>query len=359
MRKNNLIFLSAWVLMTVFLSSCKKDNFDHSNISGFQIKGWKIDSINFSHNWISPTDADFLNLKTGYILGTNGDLLKTTDSAISWEYSHIEKDSSGIMTSTLSFINDSTGFIYGTWNVLNGDFYGVLYKTVDGGSHWTKHYYNNAYHLHSMKFFDKNNGIALNWINSGSYVVTTNNGGSSWEVADLDLDPSQNRLFFSGDICFATGKDQKIFKSVDHGKTWITIQTPVNNSSTYIGGFYFINENIGFLNKGNVRYKTTDGGINWNKTSSSFPTFRTPASPFEYFHFCNSNEGLIFHDSVAYIGGDFPSFIGTYTYTTTDCGKSWIKSDLQKQLSLGLIIFVSDSFAYCIGYKYIYKLQKK
>ncbi len=355
--KNRIIFLFTMAIMTAFISNCKKEHIDHSVISDFKMIGWKIDSISFAYNWISPVDVDFLNLKTGYIIGMSGDLLKTIDSTITWKHSSIEMDSTGVMTSALSFINDTTGYIYGTWNVLNGDFYGILYKTIDGGSHWTKRYYTTAYNLRSMKFFDINHGIALNWINSGSYVVTTDNGGISWQVVNLELDPSQNKLFFLGDMCFATGKNQEIYKSIDHGNTWIALQTPAS-SWNYISGFYFLNESIGFLNKGNDRYKTTDGGNNWNKINKPFPSFGTPYSPIENFHFCNNNDGIIIHDSIAYIGGDFPSFIGTYTYTTTNGGENWTKSGLQKQFSLGLIDFVSDNFAYCIGYKHIYRLQK-
>jgi photosystem II stability/assembly factor-like uncharacterized protein len=354
--KNRIIFLLIAYLLVLMLPSCKKAIVDNSNISNINIEGWEIDSIDFNYNWISPEDVDFLNSKTGYILGSNGDLLKTTDYAKSWVQSFIEKDSSGVMTSTMSFINDSTGYIYGTWNVLNGNFYGILYKTVDGGNHWTKRYYSTAYHLLSMKFFDASHGIALNWASSPPSIVTTGNGGLSWDVRNAELNPSVNRLFYLGEICYATSSNQKILKSTDHGISWSTINTPVS-SLNFIYGFYFLNVDIGFLDLGDKRYKTTNGGNTWKEINLSWG-FMTPSSAFEYFHFCNDNDGILFRDVAEYIGGDFPTFIGTYIYTTTDGGNNWERSDLLKQ-SFGAVVYVSDNLAYCTSNKYIYKLQKK
>jgi photosystem II stability/assembly factor-like uncharacterized protein len=343
------------IVVLIISTSCKKDKINESNLINFQIKGWSIDSIKFNYNWISPTDVAFINFKNGYIIGSNGDLLKTIDSAKTWTRTYI--DSSGVMTSSMSFLNDSIGFIYGSWGI-NGNYYGILYKTIDGGNNWTKQIYNSAYHLLSMRFFDSVHGIALNWINSGSYVLTTNNGGANWNVANIDLDPSINRLFFLGDICYATGNNEKVFKSSDHGISWTSINLP-STSSNFVHGFYFLNENYGFLDLVNAKYKTLDGGKNWTIINLPFNNFSTPFSPFENFHFCNTNDGIFISDTSAYIGGDFPTFIGSFVYTTNNGGINWTKSTLLKRFSFGRIAFLSDNFAYCISNNYIYKLQKK
>ena len=209
-----------------------------------------------------------------------------------------------------------------------------------------------------MKFFDENHGIALNWVNSGAYIVTTDNGGLSWEVGTVELDPSANQLFYLGDICYANGKNQKILKSMDHGKTWSTINTPAT-SLNFIYGFYFINENLGFLNLGEQKYKTTDGGNNWTEINTTFLAFRTPCSPFEYFHINTQNAGIAIQDSMAYTGGDFESFIGSTVYTTKDGGNNWIKHDFLKNFSFGDIVYISTDLAYCISNKYIYKIHLK
>lgn len=350
--KHKIIFLLMTVIMVTF-STCRKDDLNNTHL--FEIEGWEIDSTDFIYSWVSPTDIDFLNSNVGYIIGTNGDLIKTSDAGKSWVKSYIEKDSSAVMTSSISFINETTGFIYGYYNVLNGSWYGVLYKTTDGGESWKKQYYSTVYHMHSMKFFDADNGIALNVINSGAYILTTNNGGLSWQTGNVEL--SDYRLFFLGDICYVIGKNQKILKSVDHGKTWQTINTPVSSSS-FIHGFYFMNEDIGFLASGEKKYKTVNGGNTWTEITLPF-YFDTPSSPYENFHFSNLNDGIAFMMVTDYIGGDFPSLIGTYVYTTSDGGNSWTKSDLFKKFAFGIVVYISDNLAYCISNKYVYTIQKK
>jgi photosystem II stability/assembly factor-like uncharacterized protein len=335
------------VLMTIFIiSSCKKNNIvvDSKYYGVPQIDGWTIDSIPFSDNLISD-GINFINQKTGYILGYDGQLIKTNDSAKTWI--NLSLDTTSITVSSVYFLNDSIGYIYAIAGYYNYT-YGILFKTSNGGLNWTKQYYKSiSYKLYSLKFFDENNGIAINWINTGSYLVTTNNGGKTWEVANINLDPSVNSLFFMENICYATGINQKIYKSTDYGKTWTSINIP-QSSVNYIYGFYFINEDLGFLYLSDHNYKTTDGGNTWKVNNL----------PGRITHFCNTNDGIIIKDSLAYIGGDFPSFIGTYGYTTTDGGNTWKKFDLAKYFYFGFIDFVSNNFAYCVSNKYIYMLQK-
>ena len=97
-------------IIALLLSGCRANDFEISNTPNSLFKTLKIDSTGFNYNWISPTNVDFINSKTGYILCMNGFLLKTTDSIKSWTISNI--DSTGVMTSTMSFISDSTGYVY-------------------------------------------------------------------------------------------------------------------------------------------------------------------------------------------------------------------------------------------------------
>ena len=353
--KYRILFILTVTLSFLNLSNCRKEKIIIDS-GFFNVKGWKVDSTDFPYGWVSPTDVDFLNPETGYIIGTNGYLVKTTDGGRSWVKTQIEKDSMGVMTTSVSFVNDTTGYVYGYYNVLNGSWYGVLYKTTDGAKSWTKQYYSTVYHIHSMKFFDASNGMGLNYTNSGSYILTTNNGGISWHTNSIELNSSVYMLFFLGDICYTISKDLNLLKSTDHGITWQKIYTPVL-SSKFILGFYFKNEDTGYLDLLEKQYKTSNGGSTWTEIKFPF-NFDTPSAPYENLHLCNSDDGIFLTIVTDYIGGDFPSFIGTYAFTTDDGGNTWIRSDLMKQFYPGIIVYVSDNVAYVINNKYFYKLRK-
>ncbi len=353
--KNKIILLVMLPIVVFIVPGCRKNNVDVVNNN---VSGWQIDSINFDYHWISPADVDFLSSKTGYILGSNGYLIKTNDYAKSWKQSYIENDSSGVMTTSMSFINDTTGYIYGTWNVLNGNFYRILYKTTDSGNHWTKHFYETPYNLFSMKFFDSLHGMAMDWRGAGQNIMTTSDGGVSWQTTYLELDPSFRGIFYLGNLCYVTGTNQRIFRSLDYGHTWNTIDAP-KTSSHVLSGFYFLDINNGFVDCSDKKFKTTDGGNTWQEIRFPFKSFLTPFSPYEYFHFCNNSSGITMVDSLSYVGGDFPSYIGTYVYTTSNGGNSWNRSDFFSNLPLGTVDFISPDFAYCISINNIYTLQKE
>ena len=119
-----------------------------------------------------------------------------------------------------------------------------------------------------------------------------------------------------------------------------------------------MNEDIGFLDLGEKQYKTGNGGSIWTEIKFPF-SLNTPSSPYENFHFSNAKDGIALIMVTDYIGGDFPSLIGTYVYTKSDGGNSWTKSDLFDQFAFGMVVYISDNLAYCISNNYIYTLHKK
>lgn len=359
--KGNFIYLLTTVSVIISLNSCNKDKTVNPEMSQTPvIKGWKMDSIDFSYSGISLNDVDFPDAGNGYMVDYNGDFLKTTDSARTWTISSI--DSNKVRNCSLSFIDQNTGYVYGTWDS-NNNSYGTLYKTVDGGAHWTKQRYDTAYNFYSLKFFDEMHGIALEFKFSEAFIRITENGGSSWKKVNVDLDPWEANLFYLGDICYATGKNRKILKSVDHGETWTSISTP-ESVINIVQAYYFLNEETGFLSLQEGCYKTTDGGKNWEKSDMPFNHFFTPYMPLQKFHFCNINDGIYIVDTISVdignneISPDHSSFFGRYFYTTTDGGKNWTKSDLFPYVPFRMVIYTSDNFAYCINDKKIYTLRK-
>jgi photosystem II stability/assembly factor-like uncharacterized protein len=183
------------------------------------------------------------------------------------------------------------------------------------------------------------------------YVATTSDGGINWNLLDIAVYPSYDKLFFVDNILFVAGEKRKIFISSDQGKKWKTINTPVE-AKFDIRNIYFFNENIGYIDGTAAVFKTTDGGVNWVKTNFPFTSFDT-------FHFYNENEGFNVETVSAYEGGDWPVLKGSICYETSDGGETWSKSGLVKSLYLGLTYFPQRDLGYGFNLSEFCIIKKK
>ena len=140
----------------------------------------------------------------------------------------------------------------------------------------------------SMKFFDKQNGIAIGDATDKCLsILLTNDGGNSWHKLSCKNLPE----IFEGEGAFAAsntnisivkntvwvvtgGKRSRVFKSTDKGFTWKVFDTPIVQGKTMTGCFTvdFYNQNIGIIMGGNWEEKdnfkdtkalTIDGGKTW------------------------------------------------------------------------------------------------
>jgi photosystem II stability/assembly factor-like uncharacterized protein len=252
------------------------------------------------------------------------------------------------------FLDENIGFVLG--EAMNGCLDGdcdkgcVLLKTTDGGESWVKAFFPEYSQMLSLKFFDALNGISLIYT-TDVHVATTADGGLTWTLDTLKVQPSYERLFFADKIVFAAGKNQEIYKSSDFGKTWETINTPVE-AWNEVRNLYFFNEMIGYIDGISAIYKTTDGGITWEKTNFPFSSFET-------FHFYNENEGFNFETVSVYDGGEYPSFKGSVCFETKDGGTTWSKSELMKTLYPGISYFPERNLGYSINNPGFWTFRKK
>jgi photosystem II stability/assembly factor-like uncharacterized protein len=232
----------------------------------------------------------------------------------------------------------------------------VLLKTVDGGETWSKTFFSGYTRILSLKFFDESRGIAIIHTpdipnSKDEYVGTTSDGGTTWSLLRLDIKPAYDKLFIVDNIVFVAGENQKIFKSKDQGRTWESIDTPIEASHS-VRNLYFYNESIGFIDGVTSFYKTTDGGLKWTKVNLPFSNFGT-------LHFYNENEGFNVEAVSAYQGRDFPTFLGSICYETSNGGETWSKSGLDKSLYLGLTFFPQRNLGYGFNLSEFCSIKKK
>lgn len=342
---------------TALLISCNKVPIATEDEPTQSIDGWVITKSNHGLIGINPRDIFFVNSSIGFVVEYNGEIFKTSDSGANWR-----KLNSGttLHLHSVFFLNENIGFV--SSQTMGGcldadcDKGSVLLKTVDGGETWTKTFFPDYTRILSLKFFDASNGVALiqtqDLPNSRyEFIGLTSDGGMTWNLLDLTIQPSYDKFFYIDNFIFVAGENQKIFKSSDFGHSWETINTPIE-AQYYVRNLYFYNEKIGFVDGVTAVYKTTNGGLNWIKTDFPFTSFDT-------FHFFNENEGFNVATVAAYEGGEFPTFKGSICYETKDGGISWSKSDLVKSLFLGLTYFPQRDLGYGLNLSEFCTIKKK
>ena len=249
------------------------------------LKGWTsgdsgtvIHTTNGGTNWtlqntgiqLKIDDLFFLNSLTGwalsndYILGSY--FFRTTNSGANWSYTRLT-DSTHFYSSVF-FNNANTGFLGGNE--------GRILKTTDAGSNWNLCQVDSSlfyrFPIQRMNFFNDRIGTASGGAFDIQGVVwQTTNGGNNWVSHGLGGEPiakvlykdSMNIIGIGGDHEFGASK----VESTNEGATW---------TYTLLGIFgqgYAIsmrNNNDIFVPLGYAQAfaKSSDGGRNWNSTST-------------------------------------------------------------------------------------------
>jgi photosystem II stability/assembly factor-like uncharacterized protein len=242
-------------------------------------KGWAIGRADWYIDW--------------GVMGGKEFILKTTDAGETWQRI-VESDTLPSWLLNIRFIDDSSGWLAGTW--------GTAAKTTDGGSTWSW-YYPAYYYLADIYCFDILHAIA---VGSNNVICETTDGGNTWinrdttflgssEVNDIFFFNRDTGLVVAGSIwqttdkgitwedksltgyisafgvgnndCWAVGYGGKISYSSDAGNSWIT---QASGTTGNLLNVQFVSDKIGWAVGGDNIIKTTDGGNNWviQKTQS-------------------------------------------------------------------------------------------
>jgi photosystem II stability/assembly factor-like uncharacterized protein len=210
------------------------------------------------------TDVFFINSNTGWVLGSGGQIFKTTFAGDIWT-----QQTSGITTNlnAIHFTDINKGVAVGA--------NGVILRTSNGGTTWQSVSSGISNNLADVFFLNANTG----WAVGSQYVVLkTTDGGASWTTVSIDNSASSSDSY--NDVQFtdintgyvagssSTNSTSFVHKSIDGGTNWAT---STSTSAGVISRLSFIDNNTGwtggrspnpFVRLPNVS-KTADGGTNW------------------------------------------------------------------------------------------------
>lgn len=198
------------------------------------------------------------------IAGESGNMYEysTSDHSLT----QISQLADGVLFNHMSFVNDTVGYA----NFQHGAIV-ELYKTVDGGVNWVKvdqSSDNLITIVEDIKFVTENIGFRGGWYSP--HLQKTMDGGRNWSQMELDTAQSQfwsslydfHILFDQPYTYYACGWYGDIFRSVDGGRIWKELESPVP-SSTILRSIFFVDDFIGWVvgDNGTILRTTNGGGL--------------------------------------------------------------------------------------------------
>ncbi len=275
---------------------------------------------------IWATDADH-----AFVVGPGSDIYQTNDSGDNWI-----KKTSGPTNDfyDVFFINTNTGWVVGE------DY--LLMKTTDGGTNWDSYYYNvDGLRFTSIHFFNKNIGWATGNMYEGAYlngvVFKSEDEGYSWKPLTTFFRSTPQSIFFVDEnMGWLVGDNALIQKTTDGGENWVSQDNPFSRTDQQFESVFFYDTNKGWIaggNNGKILY-TSNGGTSWSEQVSG--TTEWLGSVF----FLNADTGWC-------VGGN--NFSSGIILNTTNGGESWgIQTD-SLEFKLNSVIFADINRGWAAG----------
>ncbi len=245
--------------------------------SGWQLQtnplGYGEEAMIGKIQFISPTE--------GWISGSRGTFLHTTDAGANWIIVDPFPEDSVWSPSdaawSMSWVNQNYGWKINTIGSVFGNAYGVvIHQTTNGGISWSKKVLSTDFGDNGAKiqFVDQNNGWVLiyNFTNGTAKFLHTIDGGNNWSPFTgagifFFVDPNNGWSFYGSGTNGST-PPYVILRTTDGGTTWAE-----QFRDTTTGGYnemQFSDINNGWIVGDNGKViKTTDGGAHWNFVTNS------------------------------------------------------------------------------------------
>ena len=202
------------------------------------------------------TGIDFVNDSLGFIVSSEGAILRTLDGGISW---------SSVLKMTDTYFTDVC--VQSSTRIIAGSS-AEIYQSADSGSTWRRMSVGNSSigMIRSIKFLNEKVGAIVTgeyWgIQSGS-VLITQDGGTSWQFLNQGYHGMLDVSFVTDSILVAVGFDGVIRRSIDLGVNWEYIGQYQMWSSAHLRSVAFVDSLNGLAVGDGGMFMTLDGGRTW------------------------------------------------------------------------------------------------
>lgn len=178
----------------------------------------------------------FLNEYVGFITGSKGMILKTTNGGVNW--TKVNTNSNEVIFD-FSFFDSKNGFAVG-WN-------GTLLSTSTGGNSWVKIDINQTdNYLKSIDVIDNGYGII---VGGAGTILWTSNYGKTWTKVDSKINEGLQKVkFVSDEFVITIGGRGTIIVSKDKGESWNLVDSQIFSNmnglaSNSLGQIFFVGVN--------------------------------------------------------------------------------------------------------------------
>jgi photosystem II stability/assembly factor-like uncharacterized protein len=269
-------------------------------------------------------DVFFLDHETGWVLGSLGTIMRTTDGGETWKGASIPDAE----LNSVYFLDRMRGWVVGKD--------GRIYQSHDGGAGWERSIFSgtpNDSDLYEIRFIDENLGFILGY--DGLY--RTEDAGMIWENYWLPVIPRKgawNMSLVNNSTAYLLGSSwmdpdpELVHKTEDGGLSWRAVEGSESSVLRAVMTIEFIDESNG-LAGGGVIMKTTDGGNSW--------TMRLEEATVREFHFTDPSTGYA-------VGG-------RKILRTADRGDSWedITPADERIFDLRCVHFIDATHGFVVG----------
>ena len=293
-------------------------------------EGWFVQTSGTVYNLHS---VHFADENTGWAVGDNGTILKTTNGGDDW---FIQTSNTTIALHKIHCADSNTVWVIGHYFVEK-----IVLKTTNGGEDWIQEFFSHTDSIRylSVFFVDKNIG----WLagiknNYFGFLLKTIDGGENWIEQS---DSISGLLYFIDANIGWVGGCFNLYNTTDGGEDWIF----QNRFDSYdcINSLQFSDVNTGWVitnywdprtGGGSDIMKTSDGGENWS--SKYFGGWNGLPVPRQVF-FADNNYGWARSDNVI--------------LSSTNGGDDWTEqlNNPFYELGMGSIYFVDNNTGWAVG----------